>query len=75
LLRRVKQKGDSPNRSKLIDLTAQWKKRKHRVDHFLPTPVADTPVFEVPTVARAIVPVPHGIFDENTVGAMIGGNP
>jgi hypothetical protein len=75
LLHQVKQKGDSPNQSKLIELTAQWNQRKNRVDNFLPTPVADPPLFDVPTVARALVPVPHGIFGENTVGAMIGGNP
>jgi hypothetical protein len=38
LLRKVKQRDDSPIRSKMVELKAQWEKRKHRFDAFRTQP-------------------------------------
>jgi hypothetical protein len=75
LLRRVKQKNDSPLRPKLDGLMQQWQQRKHRIEDFIVIPVvAPTPVMEVvPPVVGANVPVPVGIFADITNNETMGG--
>jgi hypothetical protein len=38
LLKKVRQRDDSPIRSKLADIQQQWQQRKHRIEIFMATP-------------------------------------